>query len=286
LVDGVCQPQCQACGVTCQSRRIVDNGNLEYYRNANCTILLGDLYITSETDLLQSDLAAAFSSVSIIRGDLVISGNLRLTSLWFFAQLATVDNIVITDNAALVDARIPSLDYVEDITMSGNPRLCDNRAPKSPLSASQINCVSLEAIVYIVVETEPTLSVMSVNSALNSLFSGERRSSFPVCSFHLFARISLSQAVAEYVSRGFVIVENEESNVYQVTVSNISPRKEVGDVVAEVLQYLDTDEIALLTGASQVVVRVEGSPLLVPESAGLYQRVRLYGLRQILLLSS
>jgi hypothetical protein len=74
-----------------------------------------------------------------------VRNNEWLVSLDFLASLQQVDNLVIENNAALVDARLGAAVVSGDILVSYNGRLCDARSPGSTsLGASE--CVAIDIV--------------------------------------------------------------------------------------------------------------------------------------------
>ena len=125
----MCKSTCSTCGNACQARRVTDRGNLEYYYRSNCTVIFGTLYIASVADLVPSELMRAFSGVEIIRGDLVVDSNPTIVSLECFGRLGRVDNVFISNNPSLVDARLPLATFDGGVYVSNNVRLCPSYWP-------------------------------------------------------------------------------------------------------------------------------------------------------------
>ena len=91
--------------------------------------MFGTLYITSLSALSYVDLRKAFGNVETIRGDLVVTDNVDITSFSFLSNLRHVNNIDCQRNKQLIDARLPSLVTAGSITVADNPRLCTSRHP-------------------------------------------------------------------------------------------------------------------------------------------------------------
>ena len=144
-----CVSNCSTCGASCAAVRVVDRSNLAYYQTSRCVVLFGTLYVTGVPSVTDFELNSAFLTVTTIRGDLVIAGNPTVTSLAAFANLQSVDNVVLQGNAQLVDARLPNANILGSISVTNNPRLCPQRWPQS--AAADAPCAAVDVTQLVVI---------------------------------------------------------------------------------------------------------------------------------------
>ena len=172
-VGDLCQSSCATCGTACIGSHVIDMSNLDSYIGKKCAILFGSLYLAMLPIINESALHAAFSELTIIRGNLVVQDNPTLTTLSFLSGLEKVDSIIIEGNPSLVDARLPNLITVDTISADINPQLCSGHYPNATEPADQSNCVKVNAVQLVTVTLGADTTVDQALSALSaSLNSG------------------------------------------------------------------------------------------------------------------
>jgi hypothetical protein len=140
------------CGRSCMSQPIFDRTDLDYYAANNCTLLLSGLTISNLPLWIDTEALAVLQTVRKIAGPLRIVNNNYLVSLSFLSGLEVVDSIIITGNAALVDARLPRLNaqlsQTRSLSVRGNPFLCPERVVTDHTSPNS-NCRSSDLSFYV-----------------------------------------------------------------------------------------------------------------------------------------
>ena len=128
-VNGLCDSSCTTCGTLCAAFPITDQGTLSLYKSKECTIISGDLYMQNiPVDVTRSILTSSLSTVKIIKGDLHFKDNEHLTSLVFLHNLVSVNNISLSNNPQLIDAKLASLQSMNgELSVEGCPWLCPAR---------------------------------------------------------------------------------------------------------------------------------------------------------------
>jgi hypothetical protein len=104
---------------------------LRYYHARNCSVIFGTLTISGINGITERELWDAFSTVTAIRGDLVIEDSAAITTLLPFLRLERVNHIKLQNNPQLVDARLPSLLSSRTVDVRGSPFLCPARTPRT-----------------------------------------------------------------------------------------------------------------------------------------------------------
>ena len=141
-------------------------------------MIFGTLYIASVADVVLSELMRAFSSVEIIRGDLVVDSNPTIVSLESFGRLGRVDNVFISNNPSLVDARLPLATFDGGVYVSNNVRLCPSYWPDVNATGGGSNgqkCAYVDMTQLVSVSGTGNMTsaaiVAAVSSALSSWIS-------------------------------------------------------------------------------------------------------------------
>ena len=120
----------------------MDLPSLQLYKSKGCTIVVGDLYISSlPVSIYRTVLHDNLQTVRIIRGDIYIVDNEYLTALTFFSNLNSVNGVHLLNNPVLVDARLPALtSYGGVLTVEGCDRLCPARYPMLGVAPDDSSC--------------------------------------------------------------------------------------------------------------------------------------------------
>ena len=128
-VDSVCTSSCSTCGTVCEAFPITDLSSLQLYATNNCTVVVGDLYISDlDSSIIRSTLFSNLQGIRSIRGSLYFDNNPFLTAMTFFSKLESVTSIRYLNNPRLVDARMPSLISLPGgVSVIGCDRLCPVR---------------------------------------------------------------------------------------------------------------------------------------------------------------
>jgi hypothetical protein len=128
-LDGLCVSQCQNCGTICEAFPITDINSAQLYSGKECTIITGDLYIQDlPTSVTKKLLFDSLQTVRHIRGDLYFLDNPFISAMTFFSNLEGLHGAHYSNNAQLVDARMPSLEQLSGaVTVEGCDRLCPAR---------------------------------------------------------------------------------------------------------------------------------------------------------------
>jgi hypothetical protein len=141
-VDGLCTSVCDNCGVLCEASPITDESSLSRYRGKNCTIIVGDLFISFlPRSIYRAVLAAAIGSVQEIRGVLYVTNNPYLTAMTFFSRMTALKGVQYFNNPSLVDARLFALERLDTPAfVKGCDRLCPAQYTRLGLAASSEPC--------------------------------------------------------------------------------------------------------------------------------------------------
>ena len=138
-----------AFSIPCRSRVVTHRRHLAYYIEHECTSLAGDLVIASLEHVTVDELNAAFGMIETIDGNLVIRGSPGIVTLDFLSSLWTVQNVTLSHNVNLVDARIITLESVGMIDNSHNERLCPARHLSLTLIEETADCVSVDGTLIV-----------------------------------------------------------------------------------------------------------------------------------------
>jgi ferredoxin len=159
----ICTSQCGSCSSVCEGGRITNIATLLPYTVKRCEVILGDLIIADNVGLNSYDIQDAFLSLTAIIGDLVITNAASLTDLFGFQSLRHVSNIHLLNNANLVDARLPALECVGDVSVQSCPRLCPAHYPSLSTVPETNDCVNTSATQYLIVDTiQPDVTIDDV----------------------------------------------------------------------------------------------------------------------------
>jgi hypothetical protein len=103
--------------------------SLQLYGIKNCTVVVGDLYISNlDSSLVRATLFSNLQGIRTIRGSLYFDNNPYLIAMTFFSNLVSVTSIRYLNNPGLVDARLPSLMSLPGgVSVTGCDRLCPAR---------------------------------------------------------------------------------------------------------------------------------------------------------------
>ena len=128
-VGAICDSSCTTCGTLCAAFPIMDLQSLELYKTKGCTIISGDLYIQNlPVQISRTTLFESLGTVKYIKGDLHFKDNDYLTSLVFLHNLVSVNNIYLSNNPQLIDAKLASLQSMNgELSVEGCPWLCPAR---------------------------------------------------------------------------------------------------------------------------------------------------------------
>jgi hypothetical protein len=137
------------CGSRCAARPILDGSDLDFY--ANCSLVLGGLSLMNLPTSLGPDELMGLQTIRKIAGPLVVADNAYLTSLAFLSSLETAESVRITNNANLVDARLPALSLATTaaVAVDLNPRLCPARSLPSATSRDQGECAGTDLVLRV-----------------------------------------------------------------------------------------------------------------------------------------
>ena len=156
----LCVSQCTDCGNLCEAFPITDLSSLILYSSKKCTLIAGDLHIAYLPSLVHEDfLIDNLKQVVFLRGSLFVHDNQFLSSLVFFRNVTAVNNVSLSNNPNLVDARMPSLR-----TMAGRfdviacDRLCPARYARVGQSPNDAGCANLVRLSFVSVGGSYTLS--------------------------------------------------------------------------------------------------------------------------------
>ena len=128
-MDTKCTSRCSTCGVLCDAFPITDVSSAQLYSGKGCTIIAGDLYIQNlPTSVTKKLLLDTLQSIRYIQGDLYFLGNTFISAMTFFSNLVGLYGAHYSNNAQLVDARMPALKQLSGaVTVEGCDRLCPAR---------------------------------------------------------------------------------------------------------------------------------------------------------------
>ena len=146
----------------CEGRQVRFLADLDYYKQRNCTILIGSLQVWKlATDVTELDLVRAFAQVRIVLGGggVIIQDSPQIVALDFLSSLESTKFVVITGNGALVDARLPNLNNGTLVTVSNNDLLCDQGMPFGTEPCNQVQ-IAFGATVAL-----PTFGVAALNAS-------------------------------------------------------------------------------------------------------------------------
>ena len=142
MLGDVCASTCPICGVLCEAFPITDLLSLQLYSEQHCNIVAGDLYLMNQAfSIRKTVLFQNLQTVWEIRGSVYILNNPTRTTLTFFQNLLTVNNIYLLNNVAILDARFTGLvTLTGNVTVIGCDRLCPERYPSLSMPSNQSEC--------------------------------------------------------------------------------------------------------------------------------------------------
>ena len=133
---------------------------------------MGDLYVSGLPNTISNEiLFSSFSTVTEIRGNLVVENNLFRTTMGAFRNLRSVFGISYVNNPSLVDARMPSLvSMPSGVSVVGCERLCLARYTVVGASPDDSGCASQDIDEIMVVTGGATLSdLLDLSSILTNV---------------------------------------------------------------------------------------------------------------------
>ena len=137
-------------------------------------MIFGTLYIASVANVVPSELMRAFSGVEIIRGDLVVDSNPTIVSLESFGRLGRVDNVFVSNNPSLVDARLPLATFDGGVYVSNNVRLCPSYWPNVNVTGGGSNaqdCAFVDMTQLVSISGTGNMTSAEIVAALSSALS-------------------------------------------------------------------------------------------------------------------
>lgn len=131
-----------SCGRLCLAPPISLPSDLPAY--TNCTVLLNSLVLRDLPSSVDHEALMVLSGVQTVLGSVIIADNKYLASLWFLPSLHMAENVTVTNNFNLVDARLPSLapQIAASAVSANNFRLCPQRSIV-PDTASTVLCAGI-----------------------------------------------------------------------------------------------------------------------------------------------
>ena len=129
-VSPLCVSQCASCGTLCEAFPILDLASLQLYSTLGCTVVVGDLYIQSlAASVTKKLLLNNLQGVRYINGNLHFKDNQYISAMTFFSNLVGLYGAFYSNNAELVDARMPGLQgsIRNGVSVEGCDRLCPAR---------------------------------------------------------------------------------------------------------------------------------------------------------------
>ena len=151
--DAVCASVCSTCGTLCEAFPIEDYDSLRLYGSRGCNVVVGDVYLQNlPGSVTKSILFDNLKTVQYIRGMLFVKNNPVLSAMTAFSNLIGVTAVVYSNNPALVDARIPSLEHLTNgVVVEGCDRLCPSRYTTVGSASDDSGCANpvLEYFFYI-----------------------------------------------------------------------------------------------------------------------------------------
>ena len=163
--DEYCVSACSTCGTLCGSFPISDMTSLELYKTQGCSVISGDLYIINlPATITDSVLLENLQGITAINGALHLQGNLFVTSLQFFRNLAVLQGgYYYSNNPQLVDARMPGLQTLgAEAVVEGCDRLCPARYTKLGSSGHDGDCAKLNEEFFYNIQGSVTIADLPV----------------------------------------------------------------------------------------------------------------------------
>lgn len=123
----------------------------------------------------------AFSTVTAIRGDLIIEDSAAITTLLPFIRLERVNHIKLLNNPQLIDARLPSLLSSRTVDVRGSPFLCPARSPrtKDQPQGDHTLCNKLE--LFQLFSIESTRPISAFEDSIRTFFTEQGIAASQVC---------------------------------------------------------------------------------------------------------
>ena len=157
--------------------------SLDYYRQNNCTVLVGNLYITDlPAEVTEDVLFEVLSPITAIHGEVHVENNPFLTSLSALVNVQEIHDMYLTNNPNLVDSRMPSLQslrYNSAIVFSC-PNLCPDRYTSLVYNTNSSGCHNLQIQAYYRFVGDLKMLPILQSSTANRVSSDP---SFSVCDF-------------------------------------------------------------------------------------------------------
>jgi hypothetical protein len=156
------------CGNICEAFPITDLSSLRLYSSQKCTLIAGDLHIAYLSSLVHEDiLFDNLKQVVFLRGSLFVHDNQFLSSLVFFRNVTAVNNVSLSNNPNLVDARMPSLQNMAgQLDVIACNRLCPERYTVVGPSPNDTGCANLVRLAFLSIGGSYDLSVAYTVSIL------------------------------------------------------------------------------------------------------------------------
>jgi hypothetical protein len=138
----------------CEAFPITDLSSLQLYATNNCTVVVGDLYISNlESSIIRAVLFSNLQGIRSIRGSLYFDNNPYLTAMTFFSKLESVTSVRYLNNPRLVDARMPSLTSLPgSLSVTGCDRLCTARYTAVGAGPDDSGCPDVSLYYYLHVD--------------------------------------------------------------------------------------------------------------------------------------
>ena len=149
------------CGNLCEAFPITDLSSLMLYSSQNCTLIAGDLHIAYLPSLVHEDLLFDhLKQVVFLRGSLFVHDNQFLSSLVFFCNVTAVNNVSLSNNPNLVDARMSALQNMAGLVdVIACNRLCPARYTVVGPSPNDTGCANLTGFAFVSIGGSYDLSV-------------------------------------------------------------------------------------------------------------------------------
>jgi hypothetical protein len=181
--DNKCMSQCSECGVACEAPHLTSIASIKLFEPLQCEVVLGTLDLSMVSDIAEQQLQAVLARVTKIQGDLVIRNAPGVVSLEFLRNLRSVNNIILDNCAALVDARLPALSSYDSVTITYCPRLCEARIPAASDTLDQSDCTETHLLQYFEVQGGQ-MSLTEIATQLQLLLRQGAGDNITVCMTH------------------------------------------------------------------------------------------------------
>ena len=154
----------------CRGGQVKYLSDLDYYKQHTCTTLTGSLQLTGLAgDITEHDLSLAFGQVQqVLGGGITVQDCQQVVVLDFLASLRSALFLTITDNNALVDARVPNLDNATAVTVARNQLLCASGMPRGTAPCNKVQ-TSFEAAVLLPASSQLNISTINVTELAQTL---------------------------------------------------------------------------------------------------------------------